>query len=229
MKTITFILTIILFITLGVNYAKAGEFEASIKHFSDTTGSEHFSIDSWHGVEFKYQPSKDSLYYFISQENGTVLMATYPAFEIDFTGIGFGFKKIVSGGVRFYGQLGYYIVDPSDDGRFDCAGNSCGEGLYYGLNNQWAHLHSYGLVSFNEYEIESQDGFGVTFGVEMAHKLTKNIDLVFGAEYRAMYYDIIVSGMSSKFGDYDTNGQRWESRFKGNSSVNYKIGLNYAF
>lgn len=230
MKIVTLVLTIILFAALGANYAKAGEFEASIKHFSDTTGSDHFAMDSWHGVEFKYQASKESLYYFLSKENGTVLMATYPAFEIDFTGIGFGVKKEVSNGIKLYGQLGYYVVEPSISGRFSCEGYSCGEGIYYGLNNQWAHLHDIGLVSFNEYEIETENGFGVTFGAEILHKLTKNMELVFGAEYRAMYFKTVVSGMSPQFGgDYDTDGQRWESHFKGNSSMNYKVGINYLF
>lgn len=228
MKLTTLIMTIILFVALAANQVYAGDVQVSMKHLSDTTGNDYFVMQRWMGVEIKYQPEKDSLYYFVSHDKAG-LVTTYPAFDMSFTGIGFGFNTKVSKKVRLYGQLGYYIVDTSLKGRFKCPQFSCGEGLYYGLNDQWADLHTNGLVSFNEYEVQTENGYGITFGVEMTHNLTKNTELLFGIEYRALSVKTMIAGMSPVFGDYDTGGQRWESHFKGIDSTNFKLGINYEF
>lgn len=206
----------------------AGEIQASVKHLSDTTGNRYFVMQRWIGVEVKYQPSEDSLYYFASHDTGG-LQTTYPAFDMSFTGIGFGFKSQVSNKVKLYGQLGYYFVDTSVKGRFKCANHSCGEGLYYGLNDQWADLHTNGLVNFNEYEVQTENGYGVTFGAEITHKLSKNTNIVFSIEKRSLNVKTLIAGMSNVFGNYDANGQRWESRFSGIDSTNISLGVNYSF
>lgn len=209
--------------------ADAGEIQVSAKHLSDTTGNQYFVMQRWLGVEIKYQPTEESLYYFVSHDTAGV-QTTYPAFEMSFTGVGFGTNTKVTEHVKFYGQLGYYFVDTSLKGRFKCAKYSCGEGLFYGLNDQWADLHDKGLVDFDEYEIKTKNGYGITLGLESSHKLSKNMDLVFGIEWQARYVQVMVAGMSkASFGDYDVNGQRWESHFRGINSTNFKVGLDYRF
>ena len=220
------ILTVLLL--LMSSFVHASDVQVSMKHLSDTTDNSYFVMERWMGFEIKYQPSKDSLYYFVSHDTGG-LVTTYPAFDMSFTGLGFGFNTEVSKSVKLYGQVGYYIVDTSVKGRFKCAQYSCGEGLYYGLNDQWADLHNNGLVAFNEYEVQTENGYGITLGIETSHDLTKNTELVFGIEYRALGFNTMIAGMSPSFGNYDVNGQRWESRFKGISSTNFKLGVNYAF
>lgn len=216
---------IILVIMLCVKPVLA-DMQVSVKHLSDTSGNDYFKMQQWMGAEVKYQI--DDFYYFISHDKG-VLQTTYPAFKMSFTGIGFGFNNNLTKKVKFYGQLGYYIVDTSVKGRFSCANHSCGEGLYYGLNDQWADLHHKGLVSFNEYEVKTENGYGITLGLETSHSLTKNTEVLFGIEYRAMNVKTMIAGMSPRFGDYDKDGQRWESYFNGIDSTNFKVGVNYKF
>ena len=228
MKLIILIMLALSVVTTCFKPVRA-DIEINAKHLSDTTGNDHYALNSWRGIEVKYQADKDSLYYFVSHDSAKVVMKA-PAFDIEFIGIGFGFKKPVTSSVNIYGQIGYYFVNTSVEGRFDCPKFSCGEGLYYGLNDMWSSTHAYGLVEFDEYEIDPQDGYGITLGLELTRPLTKNTNLIFGAEYRALSYIIGVHGMSKdRFGDYDINGQRWETVFKGTNSTNFNVGLSYSF
>ena len=204
----------------------AEEFEFSLKHMSDHAADNEFRFTGWRGIEVKYQPSEESLYYFASSEEARVFMAS-PSFNMSFTGLGFGFKKPVSTNINIYGQIGYYFIKPDPGGRFKCEQGSCDswESLYYGLNKKWISTHNH-RVYFNEYEIKSSDAYGITIGTELIHPLTKDLNLNFGVEWRAMSFTVDVNGW------YDNSvgeSRVWESSFKGFSSTNYKVGLNYAF
>lgn len=223
MKIVTLILTIILFAALGFN-AYAKEFELNFKHMSDHAADNDFRFTSWRGFEVKYTPDEESLYYFASHEEARAFMAS-PSFKMTFTGLGLGFKQPVTNKVNLYGQVGYYFIRPDTKGRFACEKGSCRhwESLYYGVNKKWGPVHSGGPVKFNEYEIKSTDAYGITLGAEIKHKLSKNLELSLGAEYRAMSFTVLVNSW------YEGQPWPWMSSFKGFSSTNYKVGLNYAF
>ncbi|MCW8988355.1 MAG: hypothetical protein OQK75_11880 [Gammaproteobacteria bacterium] len=203
----------------------AGELDVSFKHLVDNE-SQGFHLTSWRGIEFKYQP--DSLYYFASYETAKATISN-PMYDIKLFGVGFGFNNPVTDKINIYGQIGYYMPKTSLSGRFGCENFSCGEGLYYGLNEQWADLHTFGLVMFDEFEVNTHAGYGITLGGEITHAISRGFDLVMGVEYRVLDITTEIHGMSPAFGDYDTDGQRWETVYKGISSTNYKIGLNYSF
>jgi len=213
MKWAAFTLTIALLITLN---AKA-DVEVNLKQFSDTSGDEYFKFGSWRGIEVKYQEDPESLFYFISYDTASVSLA----FDINFLGMGAGFKNPLTSSTNIYGQLGYYFVETSLEGRFDCP-LPCGEGLHYLLNRKWEPLHNRGLLKFEEYEIESEGGLGITFGIETTHKLTKDTSLVFGLEFRALDFTLGVHGMAPEQ-NYNKTGARWETQFKSASSTAFKV------
>ena len=96
------------------------------------------------------------------------------------------------------------------------------------MNHKWGPTHHGHKQYFDEYEVDSTNGFGVTVGAEFLHPLTKNLDLSFGIEWRAMSYDLIVNAMYDPW-NYDETGARWETSFRGTDSTNFKVGLNYSF
>lgn len=202
----------------------AGEFEFNFKHMSDHAADNDFRFTSWRGIEIKYLPSEQDLYYFASHEDARVFMAS-PSFSMSFTGLGFGVKKPVTDSINVYGQIGYYFIKPDIEGRFKCEKGSCKhwESLYYGVNKKWGSVHSGPPVKFNEYELKSTDAYGLTVGTELIHPLTKNLDLNFGVEYRAMSFTVLINSW------YEGQYWPWMSSFKGFSSTNYKVGLNYSF
>ena len=206
--------------------ANAGEVELSLKNYSDTSNDANFVLKSWEGIELKYKHR--DIYYFLSYETANAVMV-YPAFDINFLGLGLGFSNKISKNINFYGQAGVYIVDTSLKGKFRCKDYSCGEGLYYGLNNQWDDLHSFGLVDFSEYEVRTENGYGITLGMDVTHPISKNTDFVFGVEYRNLVFSAMVVGMFKLPGDVCDNCQIWESPFKGVQSISMKMGVKYRF
>ena len=204
----------------------ADEFEVNFKHMSDHVADNEFRFTGWRGIEVKYLPDEESLYYFVSSEEARVFMAS-PSFDMSFTGLGIGFKAPITRKINFYGQVGYYFIKPGREGRFNCEQGSCHEweSLYYGLNKKWISTHNH-RVYFNEYELKSTDGYGLTLGTELVHPLTKDLSLNFGVEWRAMSFTVDVNGW---YEGYVGESRVWESSFKGFSSTNYKVGLIYKF
>ena len=224
------LLILLAFMTLATCFKPIhADVEVSMKTFSDTSGDSYFKLQSWNGVEIKYQPEKDSLYYFVSYEEARVHFLS-PSFGMDFIGLGVGFKTAVTNKINLYGQVGYYISDTAVRGRFRCdrGAYSVWESLHYAMNHKWGPTHHGYKQYFDEYEVDSTNGFGITVGAEFLHPLTKNLDLNFGIEWRAMSYDLIVNAMYDPW-NYDETGARWETTFKGTDSTNFKVGLNYAF
>lgn len=218
--------TLILALLL-IGTVQAGELEVNTKILSGDKSSGLY-IESWNGIEFKYQQDESSLYYFASYDEGVATILA-PVFDMSIVGVGFGFKKPATKNINFYGQVGYYMPKTSMSGRVKCEFPACGEGLYYGLNNIWSGLHNGGLVHFDEFEIEAKNGLGITFGTELSHEITKDLVMVLGIEYRALAITTNVHAMSPALGDYDVTGARWETVFKGLDSTNYKIGVKYTF
>lgn len=220
------LILIIAFMTLAtcLKPINAEEFEFNFKHMSDHAADNDFRFTSWRGFEVKYLPDEESLYYFASAEEARVFMAS-PSFKMSFLGIGVGVKKPVTDSVNVYGQLGYYFIKPDTEGRFKCEEGSCKhfESLYYGVNKKWGSVHAGDPVWFNEHQIKTTDAYGITLGAEVIHPLTKNLDLNFGAEWRAMSFTVLINSW------YEGQPWPWMSSFKGFSSTNYKVGLNYRF
>ena len=216
----------IAFMTLTTCLKPINAVEVNFKSLVDHASQGEFRLEQWEGIELKFK--QDDFYYFASYETAKATIAA-PMFDYNIYGAGFGFDNKLTDKFRVYGQAGYYVPDTSLKGRFKCVNYSCGEGLYYGLNQKWAGLHSNGLVQFDEFEVNTKGGYGITFGGEMTHNVSKSINLVIGVEYRVLDITTEIHGMSPVFGDYDVNGQRWETQYKGISSTNYKVGLEYKF
>lgn len=221
------LILIVLFI-LGASEVRAGTFDFNFKHLTDNATTTDFHLEQWLGIEVKYQTDADSLFYFASYETAHASIV-YPMFDYTLTGIGVGFNDQITKKFRVYGQVGYYVPDTSLKGRFDCVDYSCGEGLYYGLNHKWGALHPQGLVKFDEFEVNTKGGYGITIGGELLHPLSNNFELIIGIEYRVIDVATEIHGMAPIFGDYDKNGQRWETKWKGISSTTTTFGVKYKF
>lgn len=222
-------LLILAFMTLATCFKPVNaDVEINMKHFSDTSGDSYFKLISWRGVEVKYLQD-DGFYYFLSHEEARIHFLS-PSFGMTFTGFGFGIKQAVTNKINVYGQLGYYVTDTAVRGRFRCDRGACSvwESLHYAMNHKWGPTHNGYKQYFDEYEVDSTNAYGVTVGAELLHPLTKDIDLNFGVEWRAMSYTLLVHGMYDPW-NYDETGARWETSFRGTDSTNFKVGLNYKF
>lgn len=217
-------LMVLVVVWLSVRQAEAGEITVKVTSYTENNADRLFMLDS-KALQINYQPSEDSLYYFISTEQANVITLS-PAFKIKATGLGVGFDKPVSNNISFYGQLGYYFIDDDFGGRKKCRPVSC-EGLYFGANEAWAHLIGDGNnIAFNEYIIETSDGIGGSVGAQISHSLSKNSRLVFGIEYRLLAFTIGIHAIADKF-DYDNTGQNIESFKKRTAMTGIHAGYQY--
>lgn len=230
-KTLTIYLTAaFVFFALGVavGEAKAGELSAKLIQHSRLADNDMYQTGSWQGIQISY--GSDDGYGFISHETADII-PVYNIGQLTLVGLGWGMKHELTPNLKLFGQLGYYMASHENQGRNDmwANGDTASEGMYYYMNKRYAGIHYGGLVNFNEYQIEYQDTFGISLGFEYTKAITKNLDVGFSVEYRAMKLRELLRVMAPQW-KYDETGACWQQEFNRNySSIGAGLTLNYQF
>ena len=215
------IASVFLFALQGVS---AGTLSTQVFTATRIADDDMFQVGGWHGIQFSYQPDNTLSYSFISYEK----LAVYPkgkAFDYTMLGLGVGSKYKLTKNIKLFGQVGYYFVKNS----FGKRKSKFNEGIYYYLNDRYIHSGGGNYYSFDEYEVENDNTYGGTIGIEMNYPITKKLSADFVFSYRIMTIKESVRGFRKAW-DAACYPCWWEFGVNRNySSTNFGVNMNYQF
>ncbi len=214
-------LSMVLLLCVITGAAVAGEFSVKLKQFSHTAGTDDFDARGWGGLELSYKPDNTDTFYFVSQERAAIY-TTGKAYDLDMTGIGFGFKPQITKKIRAFAQVGYYFIDNSWGDRR----RGFNEGLHQGFNKWYAGVYD-NWIDFQEYTVKTEDTLGGEFGVEYTHNFTKNFTI--GLSYSKRIMNVRIHHQA--FRDvWDDRYSYWENQSNRNlGSDIFGASLSYLF
>jgi len=201
------------------------KWSVKFKDHSDNSQNRLFNMNG-RSIQLSWQPSQDSLYYYMSSYSGTVVTVT-PAYKLSAKTFGFGKSHAVTDGFNVFAQTGYIITKPSFGGRHKCEPHYC-EGLYYGTLDGWAHIIDLSGLTINEYDVTTSHGFNFAAGGELTHKISKNSKITFGLEFMRMSFKTSILVMAEEL-NYNVTGQRIENYYDGTTSKNIYFGYELIF
>jgi len=195
----------------------AGELSFSVGQRSMNLGEDDYNVEDWNYIQISYQPDGSKFYYFVSREEAEVAPA-YFVWTYTMTGLGVGTRANITKNIRFFGQLGYYKIDND----FGHKANTNSEGTDYFFNSKFNGLQSTGKwISWTDIQVENDNAFGGTFGIEILQPLSENITVGYSVSHRLIKINE----------EYNVRKPAWwaVSPNRDYSSTNFSINLNYNF
>lgn len=209
----------------------ASELRLDLLQMSRIADDDMYSVNSWEGLQLSYQ-FDSPLYVFGSIENADV----YPigrSHSLNFLGLGAGIRHNLSKTISVFAQAGYYVVK-NDYGHQKGDFN---EGAWQYLNQRFRGMQNVdapfaddqGNYNFAGYEIENDDAFGGTVGIDLLYPVSENFTVGASLSYRSMKVREVISGY---FPGYylGSNTALWEVNMSRNySTINLGISAGYTF
>lgn len=199
----------------------ASEFSVTTFQRTRDADQDKYSVGSWYGVQVSYAP-EDKFYFLASQETAEVAPKGH-AFDYNMTGVGMGMKFHPIDDVVIFGQISYLFIN-NTLGKQPYSYN---EALEYFLNSEWNATAT--SQKFDGYQVENENAFAGTFGVELNHKFTKSLTGSLMFSKRIMSIKEVIRGFNDAW-DYEHTGVCLELGLKRSyTSTNMGLSLNYTF
>lgn len=211
------LMLILLLISLN---AQAGDFTASFMQLGGITDDDTYFRGDWHGIKLDYQFDNSNNFVFISHERADII-PFWGIGSMYLSGIGFGSRFKVTDNIKFFGQVGYYLVEQENEGKHEMKGGAA-EGMHLYFNQRYHSTTPTKVVEFDDYEIRYDNTIAGEAGIEL-----QSGSVVYALSYRSMKVREFLRVYKDEW-HFEKTGACWEQQNNRNfDSVNFSIGWRF--